>query len=328
MTTTLIVTVDTEEDDAWNSGYVRGGQTVENIRNVGSFQDLCARFGIRPTYLVDTPVADDPRCVELLRRIQDSGGCEIGAHLHPWCTPPFTEDLSPRNSFLCNLSAELQREKIRSITEAINNRFGRRPTSFRAGRYGLDIVGFKILRELEYRTDSSVIPFSDYSSEDGPDFRSAPCIPYQPNENRLDRTGGKADLLEIPLSVGFSRPNFDRADKVRQSASTSWLRNVHAVGVLDRLGIVRRIKFSPEQSDAHRMRQLIDASLQRGAPTLVMSLHSSSLCVGCSPYTRTTADLERLYRNLETTFEYCRKTRDMSAATLTEFANHWRDNAS
>jgi hypothetical protein len=213
------------------------------------------------------------------------------------------------------------------MTEAIESRFGRRPTSFRAGRYGLDIVGAGILRELNYRVDSSVIPFSDYSNEEGPNFSDAPCFPYFIGRDDLCEPAGGPSLVEVPLSVGFSRSDFDRAAAARRAASRPWLRSMHAVGILDRLGIARRIKFSPEQSDAHRLRQLVDASLTRGIPAMVMSLHSSSLCPGGSPYVRTANDLERFYRTLEETFEYCCCSRQMKSAMLTEFADAWSDHA-
>ena len=90
MPPTLIVTVDTEEEGLWTGEYPANGNTVENTRGIPRFQALCDQFGIRPTYLVDTPVVEDDRSVELLSEIQQSGRCEIGAHLHPWCTPPFS----------------------------------------------------------------------------------------------------------------------------------------------------------------------------------------------------------------------------------------------
>jgi hypothetical protein len=37
---------------------------------------------------------------------------------------------------LCNLAAELQYRKIRTLHELIGTRFGVRPVSFRAGRWG------------------------------------------------------------------------------------------------------------------------------------------------------------------------------------------------
>jgi len=185
--TSFVVTVDTEEEGLWNGEFRRTGYTVENTRGIERFQKLCDRYGVRPTYLVDAPVVQDERSVVLLREINDDGRCEIGAHLHPWCNPPFEEELNERNSYLCNLPKSLQRAKIEWLTQTIEELFGQRPTSFRAGRYGLDIRGARILAELGYLVDSSVIPFSDFRADGGPDFSDAPWWPYSVRDGSLTR---------------------------------------------------------------------------------------------------------------------------------------------
>ncbi len=106
---------------------------------------------------------------------------------------------------------------------------------------------------------------------------------------------------------------------------TPGLRHLKMVGILDRVGIARRVKLSPEQSDATRMKSLVDALLAQNAPCAVLMLHSSSLIVGTSPYVRTPDDLERLYRRLDEVFTYCCKHCEMNAPTLTRFANDYRD---
>jgi hypothetical protein len=338
MKPTLIITVDTEEDGAWSGRYPATGHTVANVREIPRFQRLCDTYGIRPTYFVDAPVVQDDFSVALLKEIQDSGRAEIGAHLHPWCNPPLNGDSDPHQSFMCNLPEPVQREKLVWLTDAIHQRFGRRPTSFRAGRYGLDIAGARILRDLGYLVDSSVIPFTDYSSEGGPDFGSAPHTPYY-----IDFGAEKEDrnllcmapegpfrqkvpvpfscsLLEVPVSVGFSRPGFARAHRLLRAAQRPWLRRFRSVGILDRLNVARRIKLSPEQSDVPRMKQLVDAYLAQGAPAMVLMFHSTSLLPGLSPYVKTEDDLKAFYRRVDETFAYCLREQAMATATVTAFA--------
>jgi len=316
----LIVTVDTEEEGLWGGRYRRSGNTVENVRGVARFQELCDRYGVKPTYLVDAPVVESDEAVAVLRTIQDDDRAEIGAHVHPWCNPPYEEEINGRNSYLCNLPESLQRAKLTWITERIEERFGRRPTSFRAGRYGLDIVGARILRELGYLVDSSVIPFTDYSADGGPNFERAPHTPYFIDGDDLCCPSDSGFLLEVPVSVGFNRPNFARARAIRQAAGHRWLRPIHAEGILDRLGLVRRIKFSPEQSDARRMRQLVDAYAAQGAPAMVMMFHSSSLLPGSSPYVETEKDGEEFRRRLTDAFHHCLREGPMLPNTLSDFA--------
>jgi hypothetical protein len=320
----LLVTIDTEEEGLWSGAYRRTGNTAENTRGIVRFQALCDQFGIRPTYLVDTPVVDDERSVELLREIQDSGRGEVGAHLHPWCTPPFEEDVNSRNSYLCNLPLSLQRAKLQNLTVSIAERFRRPPTAFRAGRYGLNADGASLLYELGYVADSSVIPFTDHSADGGPSFEGAPHQPYYPDRSDIRRRAKSGKLLEIPVSVGFATADFARAQRLRQWALRPIPRRLHAVGILDRLGLATRIKFSPEQANADQMKRLADCYISQGARCMVLMFHSSSLVPGFSPYVPDGAALERFYRNVEETFGYCCTDHCMLGESLTDFAHRFQ----
>ena len=45
----FIITIDTEGDNQWDHGREL---TVENIRFVPRFQELCNKYHVKPTYLV------------------------------------------------------------------------------------------------------------------------------------------------------------------------------------------------------------------------------------------------------------------------------------
>src|SRR5436190_348644 len=130
----LIVSLDTEEDN-WNRS--RTGITVENIAELPRQARFFERLGVRPTYFTAYQVAIDRCAAAVMREVSQDGRAELGAHLHPWNTPPLTEAFVPRNSMTWNLPADLQLAKIRTLTAALEEAFGRRPTSFRAGRYGI-----------------------------------------------------------------------------------------------------------------------------------------------------------------------------------------------
>ncbi len=213
----------------------------------------------------------------------------------------------------------MQREKISRLTDRIEQRFGGRPRSFRAGRYGISSVGARILEELGYQVDSSVIPFSDFSSQRGPDFRRAPWTPYWTGGDDICVPQESGSLLEVPVSIGFNRPDFERAQRILDRVSRPVLRSLHTEGILDRLGIVQRIKFSPEQSNSHRMNKLVKTYLGLRAPCAVMMLHSSSLVPGYSPYVPTATRLEEFYRDLKNTFR-CALDHGMVSQTLGSLA--------
>ncbi len=313
----LVVSVDTEEEGLWGGRYPTVGNTTENLRALPGFQELCNRFGIRPTYLIDAPVLDDSAAVDRLAAWQELGDCEVGAHCHPWCNPPFEETVTPRETYLCNLPEDLQRRKLAWLTETIRDRIGRPPTSFRAGRYGLDALGAKILADLNYKVDSSVIPFMDYTLTGGPNFEDAPLDPYWIGDD-LCKPAASGDVLEVPVTVGYSRRNFASAHSMRLRASRHPWRRLRAVGLLDRTGLSRRIKLSPEQATANSLERLVDVLLARKAKSLVLMFHSSSLLAGGSPYVPDDAALQRFYSRLEKFFQLCRSKWRFESATLSE----------
>lgn len=316
----LLVTVDTEEEGLWGGQYRPTGNTVQNIAGVPRFQEVCERHGVRPVYLATAPVIDDDRAAAILGEIHAQGRCEIGAHLHPWCTPPLEDPAGRAYSFMCNLPVELQRRKLAWLTERIETRFGQRPRSFRAGRYGLDMTGARVLAELGYAVDSSVIAFSDFSGERGPDFSAAPFTPYYLDGEDLCRPHRQGCLLEVPVCVGFNRRNFAAAWRLRRAAMRTPWRQLRAVGVVDRLGLAKRIKLSPEQASAGEMIQLVEAALAQGVPALVMLLHSSSLVPGYSPYVADARRLEEFLADLDQTLAHCVVRRGLTPATLSELA--------
>src|ERR1700730_18299632 len=133
----LIVAVDTEAEFDWSGPFLRTHTSVRNLRHQRLAQEIFDRFGVRPVYLVDYAVATESEGYIPLREIVQSERCEIGAHLHPWITPPFVDELSNRTSFSNNLPAWLQMEKLSRLTEAIISNLGVQPISYRAGRYGV-----------------------------------------------------------------------------------------------------------------------------------------------------------------------------------------------
>ena len=122
MSVNLVITIDTEED-CWKN-YGRQNNPVENIKQIPMLQEIFNHYGALPTYLVSYPIVINQSSSLILKEMLDSGQCEIGAHCHPWNTPPFEEQISTRNSMLCNLPAELQYRKLEILHRTIVERFG------------------------------------------------------------------------------------------------------------------------------------------------------------------------------------------------------------
>jgi len=200
----LLVSIDTEEDN-WRPA--RDGITLENLRELPRLHRFLRDLDLRPTYFVDHPVASTPWTRELLREIDSAGGGEIGAHLHPWNTPPLREAFTEDNTMLRNLPSDLQRAKLETLREALTAATGRPPTSFRAGRFGLGRATVAALIETGFDVDSSVTPFVSWAAYGaGSDFDGAPIGCYRLDGCGDPRTPAPAGpLREVPLSCGFTR---------------------------------------------------------------------------------------------------------------------------
>ena len=300
MTPELLVVVDTEEEFDWSKPFSRGNVATRSIPAQARAHEIYDRYGLVPTYVVDYPVATDADAVHFLRGLRDAGKAEIGAHLHPWVTPPHVEEVSTRNSYHCNLPPELERAKIEALTDAIERAFQERPTIFKAGRYGFGPNTQAVLGDLGYRVDCSFVPHSDLSGDGGPDYRGTPDVPHWLDEGR--------GLLEVPLTVGFlgSLAGFGaRAGWLFDSPGAERLR---VPGVLARTGLVARSRLTPEGTSAAEQCRLIERMVADGHRTFSLTYHSPSLEPGHTPYVRDGADLARFLADIETVLTFFRDT--------------------
>ncbi len=292
----LCVIVDTEEEFDWSKPLSRANRSVATIPAQAHAQAIFAEFGIVPTYVVDYPVAADPEASGFLRACRDAGTCTIGAHCHPWVNPPEVETVTPYNSYAGNLPADLEYRKLAALTHTITEAFGERPTVYKAGRYGLGPNTPRILRDLGYRVDASVVPYTSLTGDGGPDFTGQGAHP--------GALSGAPDLLELPSSAGFAGllRRWGRALFPPLSAPTAM--RLHVPGVLARTGLLERIRLTPEGVTLTEQRRLTRCLLADGVRVLSYSYHSPSLAPGNTPYVRTTDDLDRFLAAMRGYFAY------------------------
>lgn len=288
----FIVTVDTEEEFDWSKPFERTGHGLAHVPRLAKFQQFCEGFGICPVYLIDYPVASDPRAVEAIGAAVAEGRAEIGVQLHPWVNPPHEEDVNVHNSFSGNLPAELERAKFRKLRDTIEQAFGKPPMIYRAGRYGVGPATAGILSDCSIAIDTSVRARFDYSSHGGPNFRDHPVRPWW-----IDRRRG---LMELPLTTVFW-------GMLRQQGH--WLyplmwRVPRLRGLLARVGLLERIPLTPEGVSRDEALKGIDIAIDEGLPVLVFSFHSPSLRPGHTPYVRDADELDQLYDWWRTVFAY------------------------
>lgn len=288
----LVVTIDTEEDN-WGD-LTRSSFSVNNLSRIPRLQEMFMNRGVRPTYLISYPIATSAIGIEMLGKYQEDGVCEVGTHPHPWNTPPLEEERTPIHSYICNLPSLLQYKKIKHLTETIESNFGRRPTSYRSGRWGFNEEVARNLLRLRYEVDTSIFPVWDWSP--GPDFTSFSHEPFlyaMQSESAVSGT-----LLEVPATVDFLQTRRALASSAFQTMMRVPLGG-RVVGGLRRLGVLNHVCLSPEVSNGADMSKLTITLAERGARVINMFFHSPSLLEGCTPFVRTPADAEAFVARID-----------------------------
>jgi hypothetical protein len=291
----LLVVVDTEEEFNWHEPVSTRNRSVTNVTAQPRAHDIFQRYRLVPTYVVDHPVVSDEAAVATLSALREDGKADIGAHLHPWVNPPYQETVSVRTSYPGNLPDWLEYAKLEKLTEAITAAFGERPVAYRAGRYGLGPATFENLRQLGYKIDTSVVPFTSFARDGGPDFR---C-----ERRSLTWRGHDRSILEVPLTVGFcgclSRLGGDLYPQLATDAGMT----LRLPGIASRAGLLERIRLTPEGTRAGDLVRLARALIREGETTFVYSYHSPSMVPGHTPYVRTENDLSTLLSDMDAFFE-------------------------
>lgn len=318
----FILTIDTEGDNQWDHGRKL---TVENIKYVPRFQDLCDRHSIKPTYLVTSEICRDTFAREIFTEYSSSSKAEIGAHLHSWTTPPFLGNDGFRlndgnHAFATELPQDLLNEKIKNLTCQIEDAFGKRPLSFRSGRFGFNEKVAAVLSEHGYLVDSSVTPFCSWSvnlgipgGQGGPDFINHEPFPYKYDFK-------KGSIFEIPVTILPTRFPFN----LNHSLARSYFTNVDKSIILR---VVRKLLYKDQPlwlrpliwMNTRLFEELIKEAIRIKLPFAVMMFHSSELMPGCSIYRKDKDEIEELYVLLETFFSLLHD-KNIESVTLTEAA--------
>ena len=259
--------MDVEEEFDWTAPFARENTALTHLEALEESLDLFGAHGAVPVWMTTWPVAEHPAGADLLRRAAEDDRIVVGAHLHPWVTPPMDDDLGQREqSFPGNLPRDLERDKLGALADRLEEASGQRPTVYHAGRYGIGPNTESILEELGFLVDQSVCPPFDYSDEGGPDFTRADSAARWFGENR--------PLLSLPTTgsyVGRAGASSHAIHTLAQSPGLSWTR---LPGVLSRLGVVERIRLSPEGFALADLQRLTHFLVDHDVRTLTLSFHS------------------------------------------------------
>ncbi len=312
----FLITVDTEGDNIWSLP-----RTIEtrNTAFLPRFQRLCEKYRFKPTGLTNYEMASDPAFIEFGRDAVRRGAAEIGMHLHAWNSPPIvplTSDDFGNQPFLIEYPAELMHRKVAYLTGMLEDAFGSKMTSHRAGRWAFDANYARILADSGYLTDCSVTPFVSWKSHPGdpagaggPDYIGFPDSAYFLDLDDIGRAGD-SELLELPMSIR------EQMKPLGKLAGPGLARKLSKARIVGRF-FSRTTWLRPNGSNLPDMLELLSRSRMEGRPYVEFMLHSSELMPGGSPYFPGNEDLETLYRDMEALF--AEAARDFEGSTLQEY---------
>jgi hypothetical protein len=313
----FVLSIDTEEEWEWSNDFPESDCSVKNIEKLPAFQTFCESLHIKPTYFVDYAVADDDYSSDVLRQFASQRNVEIGAHLHPWCNPPFFGKTDEAKSHVVNLPRDQVKQKLDSLVERLITNIGPTPVSFRSGRWGINGSTLQLLAERGFSVDSSVYPFYENSFFS---CKNRDSTPYWPSFENADLDGVQRNLLELPVTAGFNRSHFKRADNIHTLLAKSPLNLVKPVGLLWHTKLLRKLYLSPELTDSTSMKMLIDMCLEKQYPVIHMYLHSSSLLDGVTGLLQVDNAYSRICKRMTEVIQYLNARANVRFCTISEAA--------
>lgn len=312
----FLITIDTEGDNLWSRPHEI---TTENSRFLPRFQSLCEKHGLRPTWLTNWEMAECPTFCEFAGDVLHRGTGEIGMHLHAWNNPPLlplTGDDFQTLPYLTHYSETAMRQKVRAITDRLEETFDIKMLSHRAGRWGFNETYARILVEHGYQVDCSVSPHVRWIHGTLPgelDYRGFPEREYFLDLDNISQAAPGSPLLELPMTV--LRKQYVVVGKMARSVLSQ-----HSLGRRIAARLLPDVEWLRPDGRTHGGSvATLKRALADGRPYVEFMLHSSEFMPGGSPRFPTERHIEQLYDELEQLFETATQT--CEGLTLTEYRN-------
>lgn len=312
----LVVTIDVEEEGLFSDCYDQHNNRVENVRHLVLLDSLFRQLDIRPTLLVTYPVINHAGNRSLMERLRRDWHAEVGAHLHPWNTPPLRRLPGKEPLPSEHIPADLLEEKLHRLLSSLRDA-DVVPTSFRMGRFNMGPRMFSVLERTDIRVDSSVAPMR--LKYGGPDHLAANVDPYFADPSDPTRTGNSR-ILEAPVTILPVLPKLGRfldGLRTRGRLPASWISwfamNLGSFPAQPMWTGLNRLKA------AARLHQL------RGGKVLTIFFHSSELMPGGCPAHPTPRHVERFLGRLMAFLSWLRREIGVESVTLSELHPIYED---
>jgi hypothetical protein len=303
----LVVTVDVEEEGLFSGRYPSGNVSVSNVSWLRLLDPLFLDLGIRPTLLVTYHVARHGAQMDFLSRWTERWGGEMGAHLHPWNTPPL--DRSSDGNLIPSERSEPESlaAKLSTLVETLRFAVGS-PVSFRMGRFDMGPRMFSVLDRTGIQVDSSVAPMRRKTG--GPDHLAAPVDPYHPCVRDPRSTGG-SHILEVPITIV---PVVSGLGTVLQRLAAS--RVLPPTWISGFAMYVGSLPAQPAWTGPTRLRAAVRLHRLRGGQVVTLFFHSSELMPGGSPQHPSPLHVERFLEKLKGFLRWLRMELSAESVTL------------
>ncbi|MBK5143945.1 deacetylase [Budviciaceae bacterium BWR-B9] len=305
----FLITIDTEGDNLWvNTKDI----LTQNANYLFRFQQLCEKYNFKPTYLTNYEMAISPAYVSFARDVIERKQGEVGMHLHAWNSPPLyslTADDDKYKPYLIEYPLDIMRQKIAFMTNLLEDTFGVKMVSHRAGRWAFNKHYAQLLHEFGYLVDCSVTPYIDWSGvlgdpngDGGSDFSRFPDGAYFMDLENIAKVG-TSTLLQVPMSTRLKHGTLQNTFKQlyngvrgkKKPLSVRWLR--------------------PKGGNVDEMKRVVEQCLNEGKNYVEFMLHSSEFMPGGSPTFSDEESIELLYSDLDELFVWLsQRTQGMTMA--------------
>lgn len=272
----VCVSLDVEEEGLFSGAYPGREATVANVARLRLLEPLYRDLGFPLTLFCSWQVFQNPAALKTLDFMRANCGAEIGAHLHHWSTPPFTEDdpCPPMRTHL--LPKDLFRACLDNLLETAAAYLGHPARSFRMGRWDLKRPLLEELAARSIKVDSSICPLRKFSG--GADHFLAPAAPYRVSfPDRLS-------LIELPITQISILPSINRL----------WHRLTRKNSLCDLFHFFGAASPNPLWHSPAVMRMAAILHTMRHGQILNLFWHSSEMLPGASPHIPNEASANRL----------------------------------
>lgn len=261
----VTLALDVEEEGLFCGAYAQKNISSSNLACLDRLKPFLEK-NIHITLFCSSSILKNPEARKIFENLKKDSQIEIGAHLHHWNTPPFSnpESLPVLKKVPSReVPPALMKKKLDHLLDELENFFGKRPTSFRMGRWDLHEVHWPMLFNAGILCDASVRPMhAKTDNGTGPDHYEALTDPYIVKS-------GKKEIFEVPLTVTplisglpSKAPQFLRPG-LRQWGAVTFLSVQHPLWLL---------------------KLITKTHVKRGGSTLSLTWHSSEMMPGGAPH--------------------------------------------